>query len=139
MDMLGEGQFRDQQASEPGMTNKIVIVGAGQAAAQAIASLRAEGYSGAITLVGDELYPPYQRPPLSKAYLLGKLERDRLFLKPDQFYTEAGVELRLGVQATAIDRPARRLQLSDSSCFPCLTALNAYAIFSTAQAGGMPH
>jgi 3-phenylpropionate/trans-cinnamate dioxygenase ferredoxin reductase subunit len=94
---------------------KFVIVGAGQAAAQAIASLRAEGYSGAITLVGDELYPPYQRPPLSKAYLLGKLERDRLFLKPDQFYTEAGVELRLGVQATAIDRPARRLQLSDSS------------------------
>lgn len=94
---------------------KIVIVGAGQAAAQAIASLRTEGYSGAIALVGDEPYPPYQRPPLSKAYLLGKLERDRLFLKPDQFYAEAGVELRLGVQATAIDRTARRLQLSDGS------------------------
>jgi 3-phenylpropionate/trans-cinnamate dioxygenase ferredoxin reductase subunit len=97
------------------MMEKIVIVGAGQAAAQAIASLRGEGYTGAITLVGDEPYPPYQRPPLSKAYLLGKLERDRLFLKPDQFYTEAGVDLRLGVQATAIDRPARRLKLSDSS------------------------
>ncbi len=97
------------------MTDKIVIVGAGQAAAQAIASLRGEGYSGAITLVGDEPFLPYQRPPLSKAYLLGKLERDRLFLKPDQFYTDAGIDLRLGVQATAIDRSARRLQLSDNS------------------------
>ncbi|MGC8535853.1 MAG: NAD(P)/FAD-dependent oxidoreductase [Rhizomicrobium sp.] len=97
------------------MTDKIVIVGAGQAAAQAIASLRGEGYSGAITLVGDEPFPPYQRPPLSKAYLLGKLERDRLFLKPDQFYTDAGIDLRLGVRATAIDRSARWLQLSDNS------------------------
>ena len=97
------------------MTDKIVIVGAGQAAAQAIASLRGEGYSGAITLVGDEPFLPYQRPPLSKAYLLGKLERDRLFLKPDQFYTDAGIDLRLGVRATAIDRSARRLQLSDNT------------------------
>ncbi len=97
------------------MMDKIVIVGAGQAAAQAITSLRAEGYSGGITLVGDETFPPYQRPPLSKAYLLGKLERDRLFLKPDQFYKDAGIDLRLGLQATAIDRSARRLQLSDNS------------------------
>ncbi|MDE2463765.1 MAG: FAD-dependent oxidoreductase [Alphaproteobacteria bacterium] len=97
------------------MSDKIVILGAGQAAAQAVTSLRAEGFSGAITVVGDEPFPPYQRPPLSKAYLLGKLERDRLFLKPDQFYVEAGVDLRLGVKATAIDRSAHCVKLSDGS------------------------
>src|SRR5262249_37214960 len=59
----------------------IVIVGAGQAGVQAVASLRAEGHQGAITLLGDEAFPPYQRPPLSKAYLSGDLARERLFLR----------------------------------------------------------
>ena len=68
------------------MAENIVIVGAGQAAAQAIATLRAEGSSGTITVVGDEPYAPYQRPPLSKAYLSGAMERQRLFLKPDEFF-----------------------------------------------------
>ena len=95
------------------MTEKILIIGAGQAAAQAITTLKAEGHSGAITVVGDEAYPPYQRPPLSKAYLLGKFERDRLFLKPDVFYEEAGCELLLGVSATAIDRAKKSVSLSD--------------------------
>jgi 3-phenylpropionate/trans-cinnamate dioxygenase ferredoxin reductase subunit len=75
--------------------------------------LRAEGFTGAITMVGDEPYAPYQRPPLSKAYLMGSMERPRLFLKPDAFYREAGCELILDVKATAIDRRAKAVRLSD--------------------------
>jgi 3-phenylpropionate/trans-cinnamate dioxygenase ferredoxin reductase subunit len=63
------------------MPENIVIIGAGQAGIQAVESLRKEGFTGPITMVGDEAYPPYQRPPLSKAYLLGAFERARLFLK----------------------------------------------------------
>ena len=93
---------------------RVVIIGAGQAAAQGITSLRAEGFSGSITLVGDEPYAPYQRPPLSKAYLNGTFERERIFLKPEAFYAEARCELMLGVSATKIDRAHKRLGLADS-------------------------
>jgi len=95
------------------MTDRIVIIGAGQAAAQAVATLRAEGFSGALTVVGDEPYAPYQRPPLSKTYLAGTFDRERLFLKPDAFYAEAKCELILCYAATAIDRAARSVTLSD--------------------------
>jgi 3-phenylpropionate/trans-cinnamate dioxygenase ferredoxin reductase component len=95
------------------MSERIVIIGAGQAAAQAVASLRAEGFSGTLTLVGDEIYPPYQRPPLSKTYLAGTFERERLFLKPDAFYAEAKCELILGARATHIDRGNRCVTLND--------------------------
>jgi len=95
------------------MPHRIVIIGAGQAGAQAVATLRAEGYSGALTMVGDEPFAPYQRPPLSKAYLMGTLERARLFLKPESFYREASCELILGVTARAIDRAAKTVSLSD--------------------------
>jgi len=91
----------------------IVIIGAGQAGAQAVATLRAEGFGGAIVMLGDEAYPPYQRPPLSKAYLMGSFERARLFLKPESFYREAGCELLLHVRAEAIDRKAKKVALSD--------------------------
>ncbi|MDE3116868.1 MAG: FAD-dependent oxidoreductase, partial [Pseudomonadota bacterium] len=97
------------------MSEQIVIIGAGQAAAQAVTTLKAEGFGGSIVLVGDEAFPPYQRPPLSKAYLMGKLERERLFLKPDSFYPEAHCELLLGVSARAIDRKAKTVLLSDGS------------------------
>ncbi len=95
------------------MTKQIVIIGAGQAGAQAVASLRADGYDGAITLVGDEPFPPYQRPPLSKTYLMGTLERERLFLKPDSFYRDAGCNMIINVSATAIDSAAKAVTLSD--------------------------
>ena len=95
------------------MQERIVIVGAGQSGAQAVATLRSEGFAGDITLVGDEPYAPYQRPPLSKAYLMGTMERDRLFLKPDAFYREAKCELILGVAATKIDRDAHQVILAD--------------------------
>jgi len=91
----------------------IVIVGAGQAGAQAVASLRSEGFAGRMTMIGDEPFAPYQRPPLSKAYLNGTMDRERLFLKPDAFYTEAGCEMILGVSASSIDRAAKAVALSD--------------------------
>ena len=95
------------------MPENIVIIGAGQAGQQAVASLRSEGFKGAITMVGDEDYPPYQRPPLSKAYLLGSFERPRLFLKPDSFYEEAGCELLISTSAKAIHRADRTVELTD--------------------------
>ena len=95
--------------------NKIVIIGAGQAAAQAVATLRAESYSGELTLIGDEPYPPYQRPPLSKAYLSGDFARDRLLLRPEAFYVESQCTMRLGRHASKIDRTAKVVHLADGS------------------------
>ncbi len=95
------------------MSERIVIIGAGQSGAQAVATLRAEGFAGAITMIGDEEFPPYQRPPLSKAYLMGTMERDRLFLKPDAFYREAQCDLILGVAVDRIDRAERQVHLAD--------------------------
>lgn len=92
---------------------RIVIIGAGQAGAQAVASLRAEGFDGALTLGGNEPFAPYQRPPLSKAYLSGAMERERLFLKPEVFYREAHCDLLLGATATGIDRSEKSVRLSD--------------------------
>jgi 3-phenylpropionate/trans-cinnamate dioxygenase ferredoxin reductase component len=92
---------------------RIVIIGAGQAGAQGVATLRAEGFSGALTLVGEEPFAPYQRPPLSKAYLQGTFERERLFLKPGAFYTESKCELLTGVAATAIDRAKKTVALAN--------------------------
>ncbi len=100
------------------MSERIVIIGAGQSGAQAVASLRSEGFAGTITMVGDEPFAPYQRPPLSKAYLMGTMERDRLFLKPDAFYTDANCEVILGVAATKIDRAAKSVVLADGRRFP---------------------
>lgn len=100
------------------MSEKIVIIGAGQAAIQAIMTLRVEGFTGPITLVGDEAYPPYQRPPLSKAYLLGTFERERLFLKADAYYAEAGCELLLNTTARAIHRAVREVELADGRRLP---------------------
>ena len=98
--------------------DKIVIIGAGQAAAQAVATLRAEAYTGALTLIGEEPFPPYQRPPLSKAYLSGDFARDRLFLRPESFYAESQCKVLLNKRATRLDRAAKRVQLSDGANVP---------------------
>ncbi|HWA90624.1 MAG TPA: FAD-dependent oxidoreductase [Rhizomicrobium sp.] len=90
-----------------------MIIGAGQAGCQAVASLRAEGFDGSIVMVGDEAYAPYQRPPLSKTYLMGTMERDRLFLKPDAFYAEARCETIYGVPAVSINRASKEVSLAD--------------------------
>ena len=91
----------------------VVIVGASHASVQAIDTLRREGHQGHIVLVGDEPYLPYNRPPLSKKFLSGEMERERLLLRSVQFYEQAHVETRLGLRVTAIDRTDHRLRLSD--------------------------
>lgn len=100
------------------MIDTAVIVGAGQAAAQAIDTLRKKGFAGAITLVGDEPEWPYQRPPLSKKYLAGALERERLAIRPAHFYSQHGVASRLGRRALEIDRLTQRLRLDDGEQLP---------------------
>ena len=100
------------------MPENIVIIGAGQAGSQAVQSLRAEGFTGPITMVGDEAYAPYQRPPLSKSYLLGTFERARLFLKADAYYAEAGCELILNTSAKAIRSAERIVELNDGRKLP---------------------
>jgi 3-phenylpropionate/trans-cinnamate dioxygenase ferredoxin reductase subunit len=97
------------------MSRSIVIVGAGQAAAQTIETLRRRGHDGPITLIGDEPHLPYQRPPLSKKYFASSLERDRLLLRHATFYAEHHIDLRLGRRATGIDRARHELRLDDGS------------------------
>jgi 3-phenylpropionate/trans-cinnamate dioxygenase ferredoxin reductase subunit len=93
----------------------IAIVGAGQAGATLVETLRREGYAGRLTLWGAEPELPYQRPPLSKGYLLGETARERLALRPAAFYAEQGVELRLGTEVTGLDPAARMLTHADGA------------------------
>lgn len=90
-------------------SDQIVIIGAGQGGLQAAASLRQEGYEGRIVLIGEEIAAPYQRPPLSKAYLKTG-DASRLALRPDSFYETNGIELHLGLRVEAIDRAAQRVR-----------------------------
>lgn len=85
----------------------VVIIGAGQAGVQVALSLRAGGHSGGITLIGDEPHAPYQRPPLSKAYLKGEMTAEQLALRPAEALAAQGIDLRTGVRVTGIDRTAR--------------------------------
>jgi 3-phenylpropionate/trans-cinnamate dioxygenase ferredoxin reductase component len=96
-------------------TKPYVIVGASLAGAKAAEGLRAAGYDGPITLIGDETERPYERPPLSKDYLLGKSEREVIYVHPPEWYADSGVDLRLGISATTIDRAAHEVSLSDGS------------------------
>jgi 3-phenylpropionate/trans-cinnamate dioxygenase ferredoxin reductase subunit len=93
-------------ASDP-----VVIVGAGHAGVQAAASLRDEGYDGKIVLLSDDKALPYQRPPLSKAFLKGQLAEEGLQLRGPRFYAEKGIDLLLGEEAAVIERDAKRLRL----------------------------
>ncbi|AXQ30526.1 pyridine nucleotide-disulfide oxidoreductase [Solimonas sp. K1W22B-7] len=93
----------------------IVVVGAGQAGCGIATELRKLRFGGRITLIGDETHMPYQRPPLSKAYLAGELPEERLSLVSGQRLREAGIDFRGGVRASGIDRRNRTLQLEDGS------------------------
>lgn len=93
--------------------NAIVIVGAGHGAGQAVVSLRAGGYDGRLILIGEEPYVPYQRPPLSKKFLSGELEVDRLYFKPTDFYSDKNVELMLSARVTEIVPNQRYVKLHD--------------------------
>ena len=95
------------------MSKPIVIIGAGQCGLKAVETLRQNGYDGALVLIGDETQPPYQRPPLSKAYLKGELEEDRLYLKADSFYEDNNVTTKFGMTATSINRDEKSVSLSN--------------------------
>lgn len=88
-----------------------VIVGAGLAGGRAAEALRREGFDGRVVLVGDERDPPYDRPPLSKEYLRGQMERSRLFIHDPEVYERQGIDLRLGVRAVRLDPEARVVEL----------------------------
>jgi 3-phenylpropionate/trans-cinnamate dioxygenase ferredoxin reductase component len=95
------------------MTATIVILGGGQAGAQAIDTLRREGFAGRLVLIGDEAHLPYQRPPLSKQFLAGEMAAERLPFRHQPFYDQHRVELKLGQAAARIDPAARRVSLCD--------------------------
>ena len=92
-----------------------VVIGAGQAGCSLVAKLRADGFVGQITVVGSESVPPYQRPPLSKAYLLGEMTQERLYLRPAEFYAEHDIMLRLNTHAMTVDTAGRTVALSDGT------------------------
>jgi len=100
------------------MQEEIVIVGAGQAGAQAAQSLRQGGFEGPLRLIGDEAHPPYQRPPLSKKYLAGEIGTEGLFLRPPAFYPTNNIDLIPNTRVDAIDRSAKRLQLQNGDTLP---------------------
>ncbi|MET7615645.1 FAD-dependent oxidoreductase [Streptomyces sp. NPDC005408] len=92
-----------------------VIVGGGLAGAKAAETLRAEGFTGRVILIGDERDHPYERPPLSKGYLSGKEERDSVFVHEPAWYAQADVELHLGQTVVAIDRDAKTVRLGEGT------------------------
>ncbi|QNP63190.1 NAD(P)/FAD-dependent oxidoreductase [Streptomyces genisteinicus] len=92
-----------------------VIVGGGLAGAKAAETLRAEGFTGRVILIGDERDRPYERPPLSKGFLSGKDERDSVFVHEPGWYARSEIELHLGQTAVSIDRAAKAVRLGDGT------------------------
>lgn len=91
---------------------RVVVIGAGQAGSSLVTKLRALGHDGPVTLIGAERVVPYQRPPLSKAYLMGEIGVDRLILRAEEFYVEQDITLRLGVPVTWIDRASQEVRVN---------------------------
>ena len=106
----------------------IVVIGAGQAGSSLVVKLRNSGFDGQITLIGDEPNPPYQRPPLSKAYLLGNIDLERLYLRPAAFYAENDISLRLGQTVTAIDAPAQTITVDGETLSYDMLALTTGSV-----------
>ncbi len=101
-----------------GESKRVIIIGAGQAGGEAAQRLRQGGFTGDITLIGEEPHPPYQRPPLSKKYLAGELGMDRLLLRPASVYADERVALLLPVRAVWIDRAGKRVRLEGGRELP---------------------
>lgn len=97
---------------------RIVIIGAGQAGVQAALNLRQAGFAGEVILLGEEPHPPYQRPPLSKAFLAGEMEQKRLFFFAPELYAEHNIQLRLGERAASIDRQRKQVHLRNGDTLP---------------------
>ena len=98
--------------------HNVVIVGAGHAGGRAAESLRSAGHKGPVVLVGAESHPPYERPPLSKELLAGAIAVEKTYLRPLAYFSENGIELRLGSEVVGIDRKAQRITLKDGSTLP---------------------
>jgi 3-phenylpropionate/trans-cinnamate dioxygenase ferredoxin reductase subunit len=113
---------------------QVLILGAGHAGGTAAALLRQYGFEGPITLVGEEPIPPYQRPPLSKAWLKGEADADSLALKPIEFYAEHGIDFRASTTATALNRGARTVALSNGATL----AYDALILATGARAIALP-
>lgn len=95
------------------MPDSIIIAGAGHASGQAAVSLRQGGFSGRIIMVGEEPYLPYQRPPLSKKYLAGELELERMYVRHQKFYDEHDIDIRLSTRVEKINCSSQTVVLSD--------------------------
>ena len=93
----------------------IIIIGAGQAGSSLAIKLKTLGYAGTVTLIGDEPVAPYQRPPLSKKYLLGEMTLDRLYLRPPEFYAKQGIDLRINTAVDAINIAEKTIQIGSKS------------------------
>jgi 3-phenylpropionate/trans-cinnamate dioxygenase ferredoxin reductase component len=104
----------DQSYQEVYIMRHVIVIGAGQAGSSCVAKLRNGGFDGKVTLIGSEPVPPYQRPPLSKAYLMGDMALERLFLRPEAFYTDQNIDLRMGETVQAIDPVAQQITLGDA-------------------------
>jgi 3-phenylpropionate/trans-cinnamate dioxygenase ferredoxin reductase subunit len=97
---------------------RIVVIGAGLAGGSLADALRMEGFTGSITLIGEETWPPYQRPPLSKKFLSGEMTEDRLAIKPEAFYEKNDITVRLGTRVEAIDRANKQVVLTCGEKIP---------------------
>lgn len=107
----------------PRSDQHVVIAGAGHAGGRAAEALRAAGHKGRVTLIGSEIYPPYERPPLSKELLAGAIPHEKTYLRPASYYAEADIGLKLSATVAAIDRKAQRLELADGGTIPYDTLL----------------
>ena len=112
----------------------IVVIGAGQAGVALAAKLRSAGHEGAITVVGEEAAPPYQRPPLSKAYLMGEMAEERLYLRSAEFYESQKITLRLGQKVSAIDAVAKTVTVGNDTLLYDYLALTTGSIPRTLPA-----
>jgi len=96
----------------------VVIVGTGHGGAQAAMALRQQGFAGSILMIGRDDQPPYERPPLSKEYLLGEKPFERMLIRPASFWGERQVELKLGINVSKIDPAAKELVVSGTETVP---------------------
>jgi NADPH-dependent 2,4-dienoyl-CoA reductase/sulfur reductase-like enzyme/nitrite reductase/ring-hydroxylating ferredoxin subunit len=132
----------DVASANKDLPSRIVIIGGGAAGFAAAEKLRHQGYKGGITMVSSEEAPPLDRPILSKGYLAGQASDDWIPLKPDSFYADSGITLRLGASATGIDTQAREVRLDDGTKLPydrLLIATGAEPVRLTIPGAGLPH
>lgn len=131
---LSQGVILSEIAVSHADASRVVILGAGHAGGTLAALLRQQGHAGPIVLVGEEPHPPYQRPPLSKAWLKGEADADSLALKPLEFYAAHAIDFRPNVRAVKIERADRQVTLSDGQAL----GYDALVIATGARAIALP-